>query len=208
MILLATQAVVYNTFSNKWSRWEKDAAFGFVAPSNDKLYLAGASYLLEERKSFTYRDYIDEDFGSFLLLVFWHVCGIKFCNRPYSRRFTLSKLQPFSPITAIDVATNTVTTDDSINWSIAAVTAYYGIDTLIEWAPQYFDNGGLEKFFQEVLVMFKQNRFKYASLDFYTDQNGGFEEVEVSGNYGGGDWGLFPWGTVPWGGASRPKPTR
>ena len=206
---LATQAVVYNTFSNKWSRWEKDAAFGFVAPSNDKLYLAGASYLLEERKSFTYRDYIDEDFGSFSIVSFSGTSVVLNSVTDLTVGDLLYQSSSlFSPITAIDVATNTVTTDDSINWSIAAVTAYYGIDTLIEWAPQYFDNGGLEKFFQEVLVMFKQNRFKYASLDFYTDQNGGFEEVEVSGNYGGGDWGLFPWGTVPWGGASRPKPTR
>lgn len=204
-----TQAFVYNVFTNKWSRWEKEANAAFVAPSNDKLYMANSTNLLEERKSYTYRDYIDEDFGTFNVVsssgtsvVLDTVVDLTVGDLLYQSDTI------YSPISAIDINTNTVTVFDEVAWNVASVTAYKGIDAYIEWAPQYCDNGGLEKSFEELIVMFKQNRFKNATLDFYTDQNGGYQSVTVSGNYGGGDWGLFIWGEIPWGGTTRPKPTR
>lgn len=205
----ASQALVYNTFTAKWARWTKNATSGIVAPSNDKLYLADPNYLLEERKAFSYRDYIDEDFGNFNIVSYSGTTVTLDTTSGLSVGDLLYQSSDlFSPILSIDVTQSTVEINSEVVWNIAPVTAFYGIDASIEWAPQYLDNGGLEKFFQEVLVMFKQNRFKNGSLDFYTDQNGGFEEVTVSGNYGGGDWGLFPWGDVAWGGSTRPKPTR
>jgi len=205
----ATQQWVYNVFTSKWSRWDKDANCGFVAPSVDKLYFADASNLLEERKSFTYRDFVDEEFGSYSVVsnsgtsvVLNSVLGLTVGDLLYE------STSVYSPILTIDPATNTVTVADSYTWAVAAVTVYFGIDMQLEWAPTYCDNSGIEKAFQELQVMFKRNQFREGTVDFYTDLNGGFESVAVDGQYGGGLWGLFGWGQVPWGGESRAIPVR
>ena len=103
---------------------------------------------------------------------------------------------------------HTVTVADTLTWTPGAVTVLAGIDTSIEWAPAYCDNGGFEKEFDQVQIMFKENNFRGATVDFYTDINGGFEPVAINGNYGGGAWGLFGWGQIAWGGQGRPTPTR
>ena len=48
---MASQQWVYNVFTNKWSRWERNFNCGFVAVSVDKLYMADDTNLLEERKT-------------------------------------------------------------------------------------------------------------------------------------------------------------
>jgi hypothetical protein len=203
------QQWVLNIFTNKWSRWEKDANCGFVARSVDKLYFADDTNLLEERKSFTFRDFIDEEYGTFNVssssgtsVVLDNVTNVTVGDLLYQSSSI------YSPITAVDPATNTVTVHDTASWSAAAVTIYKGIDCELEWSPTYCDNSGYEKAFHELQLMFKEDNFLGGTIDFYTDLNGGFDEVTVNGNYGGGTWGLFGWGEVPWGGESRPKPIR
>jgi len=203
------QQWVLNIFTNKWSRWEKDANCGFIARSVDKLYFADDTNLLEERKSFTFRDFIDEEYGSFTVssssgtsVVLNNVTSVAVGDLLYQSSSI------YSPITAVDPATNTVTVHDTASWSAGAVTIYKGIDCELEWAPAYCDNSGYEKAFHELQMMFKEDNFLGGSIDFYTDLNGGFDEVTVNGNYGGGTWGLFGWGEVPWGGESRPRPIR
>lgn len=206
---MTSQQWVYNVFTNKWSRWERTVNCGFVAESVDKLYMADDTNLLEERKSFTYRDFVDEEFGSYSVVsntgtsvVLNSISGLTVGDLLYESSSI------YSPILSIDDATNTVVVADSYTWAVAAVTVYKGIDCQIEWAPTYCDNSGLEKSFQEIQLMFKRNQFRGATADFYTDLNGGFQEVSVEGQYGGGLWGLFGWGEIPWGGESRATPIR
>lgn len=206
---MSTQQWIYNVFTNKWSRWERTINCGFVAGSNDKLYVADDANLLEERKSFTFQDYIDEEFGSYSVVsnsgtsvVLNSITGLNVGDLLYESSSV------YSPILSIDDATTTVVVADSYTWAVASVTVYKGIDCEIEWAPTYCDNSGIEKSFQEIQLMFKRNQFRDATLDFYTDINGGFQEVTVQGQYGGGLWGLFTWGDIPWGGETRAVPVR
>lgn len=205
----SSQQWIYNVFTGKWSRWERTVNSGLVAESVDKLYFADDTNLLEERKSFTYRDYIDEEYGSFSVVsssttnvVLNTITGITVGDLLYESSTV------YSPILSINVSTNTVTVADTYSWATAAVTIYKAIDCQLEWAPTYCDNGGIEKKFNEIQLMFKRNQFRDATADFYTDVNGGFESIEVDGQYGGGLWGLFAWGEIPWGGDFKASPVR
>lgn len=114
----------------------------------------------------------------------------------------------YSPITAIDASSNTVTINDAKNWSAGSATIYKSIGCEVEWVNQACGNPGIDKLFQEVMIMFREQQFNYASVSFYTDLVGGYSNSTISGSYGGNLWGTFLWGSIAWGGVQRPKPVR
>lgn len=206
--IIPSQTFVYNVFTGKWSRWKKVFNAGGVIHSKDLLFFANEHSLLEERKSFTYLDFVDEEFGSFSILNF------------NERDITLSNLDGinigdlliqgdvYSTILEMDYITSTVLVRETKEWTVGPAQACYAIDTYLEFAPTYSENAGLGKFFQEVVCLFKQNLFTQASVDFYTDLSGSWDQVEIRGNSSGQLWGSQQWGVGPWAGLSRPKPTR
>ena len=58
----ATQAYVFNVFTNTWTKWDLEKQAGFVFPTDDKIYLApnDENIVNVERKSRTFRDYYDD----------------------------------------------------------------------------------------------------------------------------------------------------
>jgi hypothetical protein len=199
-------AYVFNVFTNEWSMWTKDAIHGFVAPSNDKLYLANDATFLEERKNYLYTDYVDEARSASYSIV--SSTGTTVVLNTVSDIVAGDLLwqtsEIFSTITAVDSAASSITVNDTgLAWTAASATVYKAIDTSIEWAAQYCDNPGLEKVFQELAVIYKQKRFLSATLGFFTDVSGGWSDVSITGIDSGQDWGLFAWGGVPWGGEIR-----
>lgn len=207
-----TQSFVYNTVTGTWTTYNKESVCGFINPTDDKLYLVkpDSEKILKERKTFTYRDYVDEELdGSFSItsysgtsLVMNTVVGLTVGDLVYQSSTV------YSPITSINSATNTIEVNDSKTWALSSVTVYKGIDCEVEWVNQTGDNPGIEKHFQELQLLFREQQFNYADVGFYTDVSGGYEEVQITGSYGGGLWGLFNWGEIPWGGLQRPKPIR
>lgn len=67
--LFATQAYVYNTFTETWTRWVLSQTCGIVHPTEDVLYLADttSNTFDIERKRRNYTDYTDSSFGVNLL---------------------------------------------------------------------------------------------------------------------------------------------
>lgn len=207
-----TQSFVYNTFTNTWTTSDKPATIGLVNSTDDKLYLAHptSNKVLIERKDFAYTDFVDEartDVSYSIVsysttsVVLNDVSGIVVGD-------LLTDGTLYSPITAVDPITNTVTTYDSKSWSIGAINILQGINCEVEWINQHGGNPAIDKHFQEAQVFFKQNQFSTTNISFYTDISGGYEAVPVVGQYGGGGWGLFAWGELPWGGIVRQKPIR
>lgn len=208
-----TRAFVYHTLTNTFVEWVKDAKCGVINPVDDKLYITGPleNRILKERKTFTFTDFIDEE----LLDINYSVISIV-DNRivlndvtgvAVGDLFWQSSLK-YSPITEIDVSTNTITTFSPVMWSLGASKIYKGIESNIEWINQSAGNPSLEKHFQEIQLLFKEANFTKAIINTYTDVSGGYSSSEINGNYGGGSWGLFDWGGVPWGGLIRPRPIR
>lgn len=60
---VATQAFVFNTFTQAWTRWLISHTCGIVNQSNNRLFLGAAdtNYIERERKSYTIRDQADRE---------------------------------------------------------------------------------------------------------------------------------------------------
>lgn len=206
-----TKAFVYNTFTQAWTTWIKNAKHAFVSPVDDKIYLCNPTdkHNLKERKTLTYEDYADEELDGFSIvsssqytIVLNTTAGLTVGDIIYSSS------SAFSVITSIDSGASSVVVNDLRTWPNGSVTVYKGISAVIEYTSQHFDNPGVMKHFQEAALLFRETNFISGTLSFYTDISGGYENTTFNGGYGGALWGLFDWGLIPWGGAIRPKPIR
>jgi hypothetical protein len=206
-----TQAFVYNTFTNTWTMWDKPALSGFINKADGLLYISqpDTNQVLKERKSSTFRDYVDEEIEGYSITAFSQykvslntVSGLTVGDLLY----LTSSI--YSPITAIDTSSNSVTVSDVRLWTVGAVKVNKAITCTIEWANQTFGNPGVDKLFQETTVLFKSQSFISSQIGFYTDMSGGYAYSTLMGSFGYGAWGLSPWGSDLWGGISRPKPLR
>lgn len=206
-----TQAFVYNTFTDSWTIWEKNVVHGFVNPDDDKLYLAHATSenIYQERKNFTFTDYVDEIVTSYNVVsvssttvVLDTLTGISVGDI----LFQSSTL--YSVITSIDPSNTSVTTATSVAFTIASASILKAIDCELEFVNQHFSNPGLMKHFQEIAWLFREKSFDTATTSFFTDLSGGYQNTTISGSFGSNLWGAGAWGSGPWGGIQRPKPIR
>lgn len=205
------QAFVYNTFTQAWTTWLKDSVFSFVNQTDDKIYLCNPSdkYVLKERKNLDFTDFADEEVDGFSVV---SSSGSNVVLNTTSGLFVgyllYESASKYAVITAIDAATNSVTVNGTIAWTVAAITVYRNIDCQLEYTAQHFDNPGVMKHFQEVSLLFRDTNFLSGILYFFTDLSGGYSGTSFAGSYGGSPWGQFAWGSTYWGGAQRPKPVR
>lgn len=206
-----TQAFVYNTFTQAWTTRVKDAQHAVVNLSDDKMYICNPSdkHILQERKSLTFRDYIDEEVDGFSVVssssydvVLNTTVGLDVGYLLYSSSTV------YSMITAVTPSTNTVTVHDIKTWPAGSITVYKSIDSELEYVAQHFDNPGVMKHFQEAALLLREASFITGYLSFFTDISGGYSDTEVNGVFGSNLWGLFTWGSGTWGGITRQKPIR
>lgn len=206
-----TQAFVYNTFTNAWTTWEKNAVHGFVDSTDDRLYLADAATknIFKERKDFLVTDYSDEVVSGYSITsstdqtVFVNdVSGITVGD------VLFQSSTKYSIVTSIDFLTSSVQTSIPVNWSAGSVDLYRGIDCDLEFVNQSMQNPGMMKHFQEVAWLFREQGFDFATVSFYTDLSGGYQGTTINGAFGSNLWGAGAWGLFPWGGVQRPKPIR
>lgn len=207
-----SQAFVFNTFTNTWTRWLRAQTAGFVNPTDNKLYLGSAlnAETNQERKSYTYLDFVDESIGSFTVLAEDHAAATLQLNSVVGIQVgDLVKQSPtiFSTVVSIDLVTNTLTLSSQTTFLVTTVEVFQAIDCILEWNPATDGNPGVVKQWQEIVAMFKLTRFYQAIFGFRTELSQSVEEVAVGGTPQGG-WGLFGWGTVPWGGSLQPKALR
>lgn len=61
----ATQAFVYNTFTDSWTTWEMNRTCGMVLPGEDLIFMGNSNKntVKVERKNRNYTDYIDDNFN-------------------------------------------------------------------------------------------------------------------------------------------------
>jgi hypothetical protein len=209
--LHCTQALVYNTFTDSWTTWEKDVVHGIVNVNDDRLYLAHASSqnIYQERKDFLFTDYVDEIYTGYTMtshsgssVVLDSLLNVEIGDVIYETNVK------YSIINSIDPATSTVVVDSTIAWSDTSISILKAIDCEIEFTNQPLENAGIMKHFQEVAWLFRDKAFNTAASSFYTDLSGGYSETTINGTFGSDLWGAFQWGSGPWGGIQRPKPIR
>lgn len=205
-----TQAFVWNTFTNTWTRWLLNKTCGLVHPSEDLIYLGDAlsNQFNFERKDRRYTDYVDNAFDDLLLSYSGNELVLNSISEVSIGDVVWQSAGRFSLITDVDTTTSTVTVKDEISsWVIGPVAILEGIPTEIQYAPQTAENPGAMKQFRECTLLFQVPFFTNMELSFTTDLSAAESAITLSGQTGS-LWGLFPWGGVPWGGVTKPLSLR
>lgn len=205
----ATQAFVFNVFTQAYTRWPLSSSAAIVNPVDDKIYVAhGDSYYTQqERKDRTYSDYIDAGSSYTIVsssgtsIVMADVSDIEVGDLLYQSSSV------HSAILAINVLTKTLTLESTLTWAAGAATVYKAINCEVEYAAVTGANPGQVKRFPEISMLFGSARFSSATLSFSTDASTSYEDVTIDGP-GTALWGLFPWGESPWGGTAITIPIR
>jgi hypothetical protein len=206
-----TQAFVYNTFTQAWTKWIKSSAHGFNNPADDKLYLCQPNdkYILQERKALNYTDFADEELDGFSVVSHVGTSVVLNTTVGLEAGYLLFKDDSnFAVIRSINAATNTVIVNDDISWTIGAIIVLQHIECEIEYVAQHMKNPGVMKQFQEVAMLYRDTNFLSGTISFYTDLSGGYSNTQFAGAFGGAGWGSFAWGVPAWGALQRPKPIR
>lgn len=195
----ATQAFVYNSLTDSWTRWIMNRTCGVVNTSVNKLFLAqtDTGQVLIERKSFTSDDYADEQYPVVIDSITSETEIV--LNDATVVEVGMTLVQGFRKayIEAIDGDTLTITATPGLE--AGAANVYTPIENKLQWAPIDVENPGILKQFSELTLMFKDAAFRQITVGFSTNVSAGTQEVPVFNN-GQGGWGTFPWGEQPWGG--------
>lgn len=201
----ATQCFVFNYVTKAWTRSTRQQTHAMVLTADNKMYLANPSSasISQERKSFTYVDYTDEALPVTITaigagaLTLVDVTNVSVGDMIYQSAST------YGLVTAVRLAGETVTLATTLStWATGAASVLKSIPCLIEWLPNAAGNPGYLRHWREATVIFKQNIFNTASLNFYSEISSGIDMVPITGSPTGG-WGQFVWGSAPWGGVLR-----
>lgn len=202
----ATQAYVYNTFTQTWVRHILSSTCGVVEAN--RLYLADAlsAYIQKDRKSGTYLDYAD--FGATTSITAINGLVMSLASGADTAEIGDILYQSstcFGLITAVDSIASTVTVLTDAGFTAAACDILKSISCNIKWAPVTTGNPAITKQYNEVIPLFKSDFQGTAYLTFSSDLSPFEESVSLEGA-GLGAWGLFTWGGTPWGGQSNRRP--
>jgi len=200
----ATQAFIYNTFTNTWTRWTRRATCGGIKTADDKLYLgspvvtAVGSSVLQERKTFTSRDYADEQYAVTVVSVSGMVLNVASTTNLEVGMTIEQGTGIFGIITSI-VSPTQLTLDRLASFLPGAATAYKPIYVAVTTNQIDADNPGILKQFRDCSFLFANADFTTATATFYSDFTLTPLSTPIRSKKFGG-WGQFAWNTLPWGG--------
>jgi hypothetical protein len=195
----ATQAFVYNSLTESWTRWVMNRTCGVVNTSVNKLFMAEADsgQILIERKSFTNEDYADKEYA------------VTITGTPTSTELTLSSVtnvvvgmtivQGTRQALIEEINGNVLTIIQTSGFMAGDATVYTPIDNLIQWAPIDCENPGILKQFSEITLFFRNAAFTEIDATFSSNISLGPETVSIE-NQSTAGWGDLPWSEFEWGG--------
>lgn len=195
----ATQAYVYNSLTNSWSRWIMNRTCGVVNTSVNKLFMAEADtgQILIERKTYTNNDYADEEYPVVIDTVVSDT-EITLVDASLVKPGMTLK-QGFRNAYIEDVQSNTLTITETLGLEAGSATVYTPIENKVQWTPIDCENPGVLKQFSELTFFFKNAAFREIEAGFSTNTSIGSQAFDIA-NVGSGGWGTFPWGQQEWGG--------
>lgn len=203
---------VFNYVTSSWTKWNRRLRAAFIHSNEGKLYISRAdgnnSGVSRERKTGTYKDFVDEGIDSEIVtVVSENILELVSTDSVEVGDILYQSASTFSPITAVDYNTNQITVVSSLPWAVGIVEIRSAFECSVTWKQVFGDNPSFVRQFSEGLALFKNTRFNTATLNFATDYSGSSDPVAIYGT-GNGLWGLFNWGEVPWGGATLPDNVR
>jgi hypothetical protein len=194
----ATQAFVYNSFTNSWTCWKMNRTCGLVNDQDNKLYMGHPTNdsVYKERKDFTRTDYADEEYEVTITNVDEDVLTLS-STTVVTVGMTIQQDFLEAIVTAID--NDDITVNKVLDFTNGAATVYTPILYKLQWTPIDLKNPGLLKQFVETTFIFRDASFDQLEVSFGTNFSSLSSETIIEPDKGGG-WGTFPWGTIPWGG--------
>lgn len=196
----ATQAFVYNSLTDSWTRWVMDRTCGIVNTTVNKLFMAqpDTGQVLIERKSFTVRDFADEQYD------------VDIASVDSDTEITLTDatnveedmtiVQHGFEYVVLDVSGDVITLETTHGFTTGAAVVYTPIESILRWAPITVENPGILKQFSEASFFFRDAAFAEIDISFGNNVADGYITVPVQNKVTNG-WGNFPWGEEPWGGS-------
>ncbi len=199
----ATQAFVYNSLTDSWTRWVMNRTCGLVNTTINKLFMAvpDTGQVVIERKNYTLTDYADEQYSVTVTAVVSATQLELSSATNVEVGMTIVQNDREQVIESIDTSGfPTITVSDTNGFTTDPAIVYTPILTLMKWVPITVDNPGILKQFSEVSFFFKDAAFEQIQASFSNNIAGGSQTVDILNNSGAG-WGNFAWGEVPWGGS-------
>jgi hypothetical protein len=205
----ATQAYVYNTFTNAWVRWELSKRCGVVSPNtvDDKLYLGDGDthYVTRERKARDFTDKVDYGFSTTITDVTGLVLTVSTgVDEIETGDIIYQSASIFSIVASVDTVASTVTVEFEAAFTAASADVLKAIPTEIEWAPVTFGNPAAIKHFHTAIFLFKTDFIGDGTATFKSDLSTAEETVTFDGA-ALGNFGLAAWGEGPWGGENQTR---
>jgi hypothetical protein len=204
-----TQAYVFNTFTNAWTRWTLEKTCGIVNPADNKLYMGDANshYVNQERKSYSFRDYVDYRLSSTISAASGTTVTLSGTSSIEVGDVIYQSDSVYAIVDSVNTGAGTVTTSFTAAFTAGAATVYKAINSAIAWVPITMGNPGVLKQFREATLLFKTDFTGDGSLIFTSDTSPSRETETVEGT-DIGSFGLFAFGAVPWGGEANRRPIR
>lgn len=200
-----TQAYVYNTFTNTWTRWTKTFTCGLLNEVDNKLYMGTLNqssvggYVYKERKDFTINDYTDENYTVSITGFSNDIVTIT-SPTPLQVGDNVRQTSAGANAAVSEVidATN-YRMDQTLTWDIGSADAFTAIDSSITTVQQDCGNPGIFKHIREASFIFQEIDFQSINATFTSDLSQIEYPVTVI-SLARGTFGNFPWGQTPWGG--------
>ena len=195
----ATQAFIYNSLTDSWTRWIMDRTCGIVNPTVNKLFMAqtDTGQILIERKSYTLDDYADEQYSVVINSVDSSTQVTLASAAVVEAGMTLVQGPRDAYIEAVNG--NVLTISEVNGLTTGAADVYTPIENKIQWAPIDIENPGILKQFSELSLFFKNAAFLEVEAGFASNIWQNFEVVNIRNSQQGG-WGTAGWGVGVWGG--------
>lgn len=197
----ATQAFIYNSLTESWTRWVMDRTCGVVGTTANKLFMAqtDTGQVLIERKTFTNDDYADEQYAVSIASVDSSTLMTVADASEIEAGMTIVQGSRSAYIESI--VGNQLEVTSTTGFQLAAATVFTPIDNFIQWSPIDVENPGILKQFSEITLLFRNAAFREIDAGFSTNISPARQVIPIRATSEGA-WGTFPWGEARWGGVA------
>lgn len=167
---VATQAYVFNSFTNAWTTWELTRNCAIVNPYDDRLYSGnGSTYFIHQhRKDFVVTDYADDEYDLNVSSYSGTTVTVDSTSDAVVGQTLYQSTDVQAVVTEVTDATH-LEVDRDADWVAAAAKLYDPIESTIRWAPIHGGNPGILKQFAESIFFFKEAVFKTIDVLFGTN---------------------------------------
>jgi hypothetical protein len=198
--VFATQAFIYNSLTNTWTRWIMSRTCGVVSIASNKLFMGepDTGQILIERKTYTNDDFADEEFPVVIASVDSATQITLSSAADVVEDMTLVQSDRQTLVTAVDG--NVLTVNNANGFTTGDALVFEPIENEIKYAPIDCENPGILKQFCEISLFFRNAAFEEIDATFATNISEGIRTVSIVNNSNFG-WGKFNWGQIPWGGS-------